>query len=147
MIQFKVLVVLLFAIVVFIGCNQSAQNTANNVVAPSPAPSPTPKDDATIASDLYTVNCMTCHRDSGKGGPTTVDGNKLDPDDITKKEIRDETDEALLKQISDGDLEDGMPAFKEKLSQDEIKRVITHVRKLQVKSEEAKAANANVPAR
>ena len=140
MIQLKIIAVLALTAIAYAGCNsQPTQDSAKNAVnAVTPSPAPTPKDDATIAADLFTVNCMTCHRDTGKGGPTTVDGKKLDPDDLTKKEIRDETDDALFKQIGDGDLEDGMPAFKEKLSPDEIRRVITHVRKLQANSEQPK---------
>ncbi|MEQ1642763.1 MAG: cytochrome c [Pyrinomonadaceae bacterium] len=108
---------------------------ANKPAASTPAPSATAavKDEMAVAADLYTVNCMTCHKDSGKGGPVTVDGKKIDPDDITTAKMAEKSDDKLKSYIADGFPDDGMPAFKDKLSDAEMVSLVKHVRKLQGK--------------
>lgn len=118
--------------------NQPDANTANtskeNVVS-TPATSATvaAKDEMAMAADLYTVHCMTCHKDSGKGGPVTVDGKKIDPDDLTTAKMAAKSDEKLRSYITDGLPDDGMPAFKDKLSDAEMVSLVKHLRKLQGK--------------
>ncbi len=108
----------------------TANANANTAKAASPAPT---AEVAAVKSgkDLYTINCMTCHKDSGKGGKVTVEGKQLDPDDLTSANMRAKTDEKLYTYISDGIQDEGMPAFKDKLSPEEIKSVVSHVRTLQ----------------
>ena len=76
---------------------------------------------------------MTCHRDSGKGGKVTIEGKTINPDDITTAKQKAKTDEKIYSYISDGFPDDGMPAFKDKLTDAEIKSIIKHVRTLQAK--------------
>lgn len=117
--------------------SQPASNTAN-AAKPTTAATPAPtaaaaKDEMTAAADLYTVHCMTCHKDSGKGGPVTVDGKKLDPEDITTAKMAAKSDEKLKSYIADGFPDDGMPAFKDKLTDAEMVSLVKHLRKLQGK--------------
>ena len=121
-------------------CGQTAAPTANapkndnKAASASPAPTaaaPTPVDEAALGLKLYTTNCMTCHRDSGKGGKTTVDGKEIDPDDITTAKQKAKPDEKIYGYIADGFPDDGMPAFKDKLKPEEIKAIVKHVRTLQ----------------
>ncbi len=121
-------------------CSQTATtpNTANTLAnANKPAnttastPATTPVDEVAAAEKLYTTNCMTCHRDSGKGGKVTVDGKSLNPSDLTADKMKSKSDEKLYGYISDGSPDDGMPAFKGKLTDAEIKSIVKHVRKLQ----------------
>ena len=81
--------------------------------------------------DLYAKNCMICHRDTGKGGKVTIEGKTLNPIDLTSAKVRARSDNKLLAQIKEGAPDDGMPAFKTKLSDDEIKQIIQHIRMLQ----------------
>ncbi len=118
--------------------NQPVANTANagktnTIAAPAPSATAAVKDEMAIAADLYTVHCMTCHKDSGKGGPVTVDGKKLDPEDITTDKMAAKSDDKLKSYIADGFPEDGMPAFKDKLSGAEMISLVKHLRKLQNK--------------
>ncbi|MEQ1605549.1 MAG: cytochrome c [Pyrinomonadaceae bacterium] len=126
----------------FIGaaCNQPAANAnantaaanANKTAAATPANAPTPEvAKAKSGKDLYTVNCMTCHKDSGKGGKVTVDGKTMEPDDLTSAKMKAKSDEKLYSYVHDGIEDEGMPAFKDKMSADEIKAVVQHVRDLQ----------------
>ncbi|MGE3468068.1 MAG: cytochrome c, partial [Pyrinomonadaceae bacterium] len=79
------------------------------------------------------INCMTCHKDSGKGGPVTVEGKKIEPDDLTAEKFKKMTDEKLIGYVRDGIEDEGMPSFKDKLSEPEMALVIKHVRTLQSK--------------
>ena len=108
-----------------------ATNAASSASTPSPLPAV--KDSVAIAADLYTVNCMACHKDSGKGGKVTVDGKNLEPDDLTSNKIKKRTDDKLFSNISDGAEDEGMPAFKDKLKVEEIRMLVGHLRALQSK--------------
>ena len=80
-------------------------------------------------TDLYTVKCMICHKDTGKGGKVTIEGKTITPADLTSAKIKARSDEKLLSQIKDGVPDEGMPAFKGKLSDEEIKSIIQKIRK------------------
>lgn len=118
--------------------NQPAVNTSNTAkgnttATTAPTATAAPKDEKAMAADLYTVHCMTCHKDSGKGGPTTVDGKKIDPEDITTAKMAAKSDDKLKSYIADGFPDDGMPAFKDKLSDAEMVALVKHIRVLQGK--------------
>jgi len=106
----------------------NSQPSANKTETPAPAAT---IDEAAAARDLYSVHCMTCHRDSGKGGPVTVDGKKLDPDDLTSNTMKKKSDDKLKGYIADGVEDEGMPAFKDKLNAKEIDSLVKHIRALQ----------------
>lgn len=132
----KLAIVLTAAALFVIACSNSATspNTANtaaiNKPAATPAPAATP-DEVAMGRDLYAKNCAECHKESGKGGKVTVDGKTLDPDDITTAKMAAKPDDKLTEYIVNGFPDDGMPAFKDKLTPDQIKAVIKHVRTLQ----------------
>ena len=122
-----------------VSCSQQANKPvdtplkATNAATPAPSVTATAKDEVAIAADLYTLNCMTCHKDSGKGGPVTVDGKKIDPDDLTAEKFKKMSDEKLIGYVRDGIVDEGMPSFKDKLTDSEMAAVIKHVRSLQSK--------------
>jgi mono/diheme cytochrome c family protein len=135
----KLGLVLLAATAFVVSCSQPAStpNTknavanANNTVATTPAQPAATVDELALAGDLYSKNCMICHKDTGKGGKVTIEGKSLDPIDLTSAKVKARSDDKLLSQIKDGSPEDGMPAFKEKLTDDQIKSLVKHLRKLQ----------------
>ena len=138
----KLQIVKLTALGVFaaasIGCgapaapNQAvAPNAATAANAASPQPPATEVASAKSGKELYVVNCLNCHGAFGKGGKVTVDGKSLDPDDLTSERMKAKTDEKLYGYISDGIVDEGMPAFKDTLKPDEIKAVVAHMRELQ----------------
>ena len=77
-------------------------------------------------------NCAMCHGKDGKG-QTTV-GRKLQIKDFTDPKTQAGfTDDQATKAIKEGITQDGqlkMKAFGDKLSDDEIKSLIAHVRSL-----------------
>lgn len=83
-------------------------------------------DDAVI--DLYTEKCMICHKDTGKGGKTTIEGKTIKAADLTSARIKAKSDDKLLSEIKDGIPDEGMPAFGGKLSDEEIKSIIQKIR-------------------
>ena len=134
------LVATLFALVVFIAaCSQTAVTpVANNAPAKTNQPvaataTPAAVDEVAMAKELYAKNCMICHKDTGKGGKVTFEGKTINPDDLTSDKMKNKNDDKLNGYISEGFPDDGMPAFKGKLTTDEIKAVVKHVRNLQGK--------------
>lgn len=129
------LVVLAFAVFAIACGSETVSNNkpagpANDVPKASPVAAPSVAA-VLDGKELYTVNCMTCHKDSGKGGKVTVEGKTIDPDDITTAKMKAKPDEKFYGYIADGFPDDGMPAFKDKLKKEEIDAIIKHIRTLQ----------------
>ena len=141
----KVGFVLVCAVIFAVACNQAANtpNIAKNVNAgnsstnstkpadPTLAPAVPPVGEVADGKKIYSTNCMICHQESGKGGKVTVEGKQLEPDDLTNAKMKAKSDEKLTGYIVDGAPDDGMPAFKGKLTDDQIKAVVQHLRSLQ----------------
>ena len=129
--------ILTLAIFIF-SCGQvsnSPATTANSSNANQAAPgaSATPMDEMAMAQDMYKKNCMICHKETGKGGKVTVEGKNLEPADLTGDKFKKRDDDKLFKNVSDGSPDDGMPAFKKKLSDDQIRTIVKYLRVLQSK--------------
>ena len=132
----KLAIVFVAAAIFAIACGGTATTpniatTTVNTAKPANVAPPAPVDDVAMAKDLYLTNCMTCHKDSGKGGKVTVDGKSIEPDDITTAKMAAKSDEKLTQYIVDGFPDDGMPAFKDKLTADQVKLIVKHMRSLQ----------------
>ncbi|MEO6052222.1 MAG: c-type cytochrome [Pyrinomonadaceae bacterium] len=132
------LAVTLFAVAMFIAaCSQTAvppvtnNAAAKTIRAGAPTATPAAVDEAAMAKELYATNCMICHKDSGKGGKVTIEGKTIKADDLTSDKMKNKSDDKLNGSISEGFPDDGMPAFKGKLTPYEIKAVVKHVRSLQ----------------
>ena len=118
----------------------SVTNNTNSVVVNTARPSPdaTPIEpesasvaDLTLGKEVYAQNCMICHKESGKGGRLSLGGKSLNVEDLTEAKFVKATDEKLIGYVTNGIEDEGMPAFKDKLTAAEIKAVIDHVRTLQ----------------
>ena len=130
----SVLVVLFIAIGIgAIACadgNKSANvavNTANSSAPPTPLPS-VRIDELASGRKLYADNCAGCHKDNGTGGEVTIEGKTIKPDDLTSAKIKAFSDEKTLGYIMNGVEDEGMPAFKGKLSEGEMRDVLKFVR-------------------
>lgn len=84
-------------------------------------------DDAT---QLWDSNCAACHGKDGKGN--TMMGHRLQIKDLTDPKVQAAlTDAQATKDIKEGVTEDGrtkMKAFGDKLSDDQIKALVAHIR-------------------
>jgi mono/diheme cytochrome c family protein len=128
----------IFAAIVFsVSCaTGGVTNNTNSVVVNNTRSSPeatpmTPVAALTLGKELYAQNCMICHKESGKGGRLTLGGKSLNVEDLTEAKFVKATDEKLIGYVTNGIEDEGMPAFKDKLTAAEIKAVIDHVRTLQ----------------
>ena len=57
-----------------------------------------------------------------------IEGKKLDPDDLTSAKIKGFSDETILGYVMNGIPDEGMPAFKARLSEAEMRDVVKYVR-------------------
>ncbi|HUO85229.1 MAG TPA: cytochrome c [Thermoanaerobaculia bacterium] len=73
---------------------------------------------------LYKAKCASCHGVDGKG--ETAMGKKMQLRDLGSEDVQKQTDEKLIEITADG--AGKMPAYKGKLSAEEIKSLIQHIR-------------------
>jgi len=85
------------------------------------------------AAKIYAAKCAACHAKDGKGNPAMAKVFKVEPAvlDLTGESTQKHTDEELVKITADG--LNKMPAYKTKLSEDEIKAQVAHIRSLAAK--------------
>ena len=113
-------------------CTQPGTVTSNQT-QPAVAVSPAAKADTTpdefaVARATFQKSCEGCHGADGKGGVKTVDGKKLKVPSFHEGHALTHKDEDFVKQIMNGG--DGMPAYKDKLSPEEINDLVRFVRKV-----------------
>ena len=132
--SFIIIVVALFAAFAIACSGDKPANVAVNVNranVSTPATSPLPSatiDELASGRKIYSVSCQNCHRENGKGGPTEIEGKKIEPDDLTSAKIKGFSDEKILGYIKNGVEEEGMPAFEGRLSEAEMRDVLKFVR-------------------
>jgi mono/diheme cytochrome c family protein len=125
-----------------IACSQSNQtnNTANNSTSNAnsvansrtsePAASASPAiDELAAAKSVYVEKCAGCHKENGSGGKVTIDGKTINADNLTTEKMKNMADEKYIKYIENGIPDEGMPAFKGKLTDEQIKNLVKFIRK------------------
>ena len=125
------IVFILSAITLFaLACNGTRMYTTNNSQpSGSPAaslPSATP-DELASARINFQKHCAVCHGEKAEGGMKEVEGKKFKVPSLREGHALKHTDDKFMNQITGGDEE--MPAFKDKLSQDEIRDLVRFIRK------------------
>jgi putative copper resistance protein D len=118
--------------------NETANNAGNtnSPIDPTKMTIKTPTPEATIdlaamGTKVYEENCVQCHKPDGSGGDVTVDGKELDAASLISEHMTKHDDAKIIKHITEGVPEEGMPAFKDKLSETQLRAVVTHIRELQ----------------
>ena len=119
-----------------IACNQTATNNATTNAIVVNAANTTAKTEPTAQSDElaaarihYSDKCASCHKENGTGGKIEVDGKIRKADDLTTEKMKKMDDAKYVKYIKDGIPDEGMPAFKDHLSDEEIKTLVKFIRK------------------
>ena len=125
------------AIILVIGSFTTACNSSDTVTtnqsqpgaspATTTAAAPVTPDPFAEAYLDFQKNCQVCHGEKGQGGTVTIEGRKLKVPSLRDGHALEHTDEKFVKQISEGD--DEMPAFKDKLSKEEINDLVKFIRK------------------
>ncbi len=134
------LVLLVAAVTLFaIACNDTTTTTNQNsntaTVTTTPAASPatnantgaTPADEFASIRPVYTAECARCHGITGEGGTIEILKKKLKIPSLKTGHALNHNEEQLAKQITNGG--DGMPAYKDKLKQEEINTLVSFIRK------------------
>jgi cytochrome c oxidase cbb3-type subunit 3 len=85
-------------------------------------------DEVASGKNVYETNCMICHRSDGTGGKVTIEGKNLNPENLVSDKLKKMTDERMITYIMNGIEDEGMPAFKEKLSEGELRDVVKYIR-------------------
>jgi mono/diheme cytochrome c family protein len=131
----RIALVLIFAVstFVFLSCASGSNNTnvAVNTINSAPAHTPLPSatiDELASGRTLFSTNCAKCHKENGTGGEVIIEGKKLKPDDLTSSEIKGFSDDKIVRYIMNGVEDEGMPAFKGKLSEGEMRDIVRFVR-------------------
>ena len=118
---------MVFAMFVISGCNNSSNETVNSAPASTPTQTAaaTP-DEFTTARATFKKDCSVCHGEDGKGGLKTIDDKKLKVPSLIEGHALHHADEDFVKQITKGG--DGMPKFGDKLTPEEINTLVRFVR-------------------
>ena len=133
----KVITLSLMAAASFaVGCAGPQTNTSNSNVSSNTANSNQRASTNTAVvnnvtdkgHDLYVKNCAECHKESGEGGEKVVDGKKIKADNLTDDRRKKLTDEKMIKAMVEGIEDEGMPSFKDKLSEAEMREIVRYIR-------------------
>jgi menaquinol-cytochrome c reductase cytochrome b/c subunit len=114
-----------------IACTETATPTTTSSSRPagSPAaPAATASvDEFAAARANYKKNCEACHGPEATGGLVKVDNKQIKVPSLKSEHALKHKDEKLTKMITNG--EEDMPAFKDKMSAQEISDMVRFVRK------------------
>lgn len=95
---------------------------------PADVPPAVAQNDTASGRKIFMEVCSNCHREDGTGGKITIEGKTINPDNLTTDKMKKMTDEKYFDYIKNGVPDEGMPAFKDKLSDAEIQNVISFIR-------------------
>src|ERR1044072_8230791 len=104
--------------------NTNTSRTAATPAAPSPAAS---VDEFATAKANYKKHCEACHGEQATGGLVKVDNKQIKVPSLKADHAIKHTDDQITKMITNG--EEEMPAFKDKMSAQEIAQMVRFVRK------------------
>lgn len=109
---------------------------------------PLPDEEATRAAGkkLYQTKCLGCHGAAGQGNGPRAAGLKPPPADFTDASMMAEmTDAALFWKISEGAKGTSMPAWKDKLKEDERWQLVRYLRTFSQASPAPSSGAAKAP--
>lgn len=123
--RLTILVIAVAAIVLSTACAKTSMSPPTN--GSSATPSSATPDAFAAARAIYEKDCKECHGATGTGGPVKLtDGTKLKVPSLREGHALRHPDSDFTKQIEKGG--DGMPAFKDKLSAQQITDMISFIR-------------------
>ena len=79
------------------------------------------------AASLYKAKCAVCHAADGSGNTTM--GKQMQTPDLRSEEVQKQTDAQLIDATTNGKGKK-MPAYKDKLTGDQIKQLVAYIREL-----------------
>jgi len=126
------LVLFSFALLI-IACAETKTNNSNvavntTVVADTiiqPTASP---DEFAVSRKIFSESCIGCHRANGEGGEKDFEGTKIKVPSYKSKGAMTASDDKLYDYIANGE-EGEMPAFKDKLSDAQMRDLVKYIRR------------------
>ena len=107
----------------------SANNSTDTAAVNTNKTAATPADELASVRKIYADDCAKCHKENGMGGATEIDGKPLKVPDFTSDKVKANYDEAdWIDVITNGE-GSKMPAFKDKISEADIKNLVKLIRK------------------
>jgi len=86
-------------------------------------------DELASAKKIFSEKCVRCHKEDGTGGETDIEGTKIKAPNFTSDRMKKETDQDFTETIENGERDEGMPSFKGKLTDEEIKNLVKLIRR------------------
>jgi mono/diheme cytochrome c family protein len=115
------------AITLLTACQKSPTSPSTNGSSGIGRPATATPDEFAATRALFEKNCSECHQKTGDGGPVKLeDGTKLKVPSLRSGHALNHPNSDFVKQITKGG--DGMPAFKDKLSADQINDLVRFIR-------------------
>jgi mono/diheme cytochrome c family protein len=108
--------------------NANTRANSNNAAPITPTVNPTPGDELASGKAVYMEKCVKCHKENGAGGEIEVMGKKRKAANLTSDGIKKDPDSELIDAITNGIVDEGMPAFANSLSEAQIKAVVKFIR-------------------
>jgi mono/diheme cytochrome c family protein len=109
--------------------NSGATASTNSATAPKASVNTSlAAEDTSTGRELYVAQCAKCHKESGEGGEVVLDGRKMKADNLTDDRRKRLTDEKMIKVMVDGIPDEGMPSYKDKLSEAEMREIVKYIR-------------------
>lgn len=112
--------------------NVASNNTAVVVNSNNAAAKPSATaaaDELAAAAKIYSEKCVKCHKENGTGGVTDIEGRKVKAPNFTSEKQKKEPDSEYIEMIEKGDKDEGMPTFKGKISDEDIKNLVKYIRR------------------
>ena len=111
------------------GCTETATptNTSTSSASPAAHAATASVDEFATARANYKKNCEGCHGPEATGGLVKVDNKQIKVPSLKAEHALKHTDDKITKMITNG--EEEMPAFKDKMSAQEIAQMVRFVRK------------------
>lgn len=133
----KAILILSVPTLFLIACGEAAKDTANapantvsvNVNTNVAAQPPATIDELAEAREIYTTSCSNCHKEDGTGGEINIEGKIIKADDLTTAKMKKMSDAKYIDYIENGVPDEGMPAFKDRLTEQQIKDVVKLIRR------------------
>lgn len=131
----KFLAVFVFSVFLAVACSTdrsggpSAPEPPGSPEAPSSPAAPEAPSEVEIGKAKFTEYCVKCHKEDGTGGEVEIRGRKLDAENLVSEKMKGEPDEEYIETMVKGIPSEGMPSFRDELSDDEMKAVVAYIRK------------------
>jgi mono/diheme cytochrome c family protein len=101
---------------------------ANTLVVADTSVQPTAKpDEFAVSRKIYAESCAHCHGAGGAGGEGLFEGKKVKVPGYQSKGAMNASDDKLYDYIANGE-EGEMPAFKNDLSEEEMRNLVRFIR-------------------